>query len=148
MWFDSSVLVAVYVNERFSDASRRAVGRAGQIPLTPVHELEIRTTFELLMGRRLISNAQREAVVADFESDIRAHRLLPVKLDLDAAFVRARALSAAHAARTLSRSLDLLHVAGAVERGCRRFVSADPRQLAVARAAGLRVTDITRARAR
>lgn len=145
-WFDSSALVAAYVNERFSAASRRAVARAGQIPLTPLHELEIRTTFELLVGRRLISKAEREAVVADFETDIRAHRLLPVKIDLDAVIIRARALSAAHAARTLSRSLDLLHVAGAVEQGCRRFVSADRRQLAVARAVGLRVTDIRRAR--
>jgi predicted nucleic acid-binding protein len=145
-WFDSSALVAVYVNEQFSAASRRAVRRAGQVPLTPLHELEVRTTFELLVGRRLISKAEREAVVADFETDIRAHRLLPVKIDLDAVFVRARALSAAHAARTLSRSLDLLHVAAALEHGCRRFVSADRRQLSVARAVGLRVTDIRRAR--
>jgi predicted nucleic acid-binding protein len=145
-WFDSSALVAVYVNERFSDTARRAVVRAGQIPLTPLHELEIRTTFELLVGRRLISKAEREAVVADFETDIRSHRLLPVQIDLDAVFDRARALSAAHAARTLSRSLDLLHVAGAVQQGCRLFVSADHRQLAVARAVGLKVTDITRAR--
>jgi predicted nucleic acid-binding protein len=145
-WFDSSALVAVYVSERFSAASRRAVRRAGQIPLTALHELEVRTTFELLAGRRLITKAERDAVVADFETDIRARRLLPAKIDLDAVFVRALALSAAHAARTLSRSLDLLYVAAAVEHGCRGFVSADRRQLAVARAVGLKVTDISRAR--
>jgi hypothetical protein len=88
--------------------------------------------------------AERDAVVADFEADIRARRLLPVRIDLEAVFARAQALSAAHAARTLSRSLDLLHVAAAVEQGCRRFVSADRRQLVVARAVGLRVKDVGR----
>ena len=36
-------------------------------------------------------------------------------------------------------SLDVLHVASAQVLGCRRFVSYDERQLALAKAAGLRV---------
>ena len=54
-YIDSSVLVAVYVPERFSTAARRAVRGAPQVPFTQLHELEISNAFELLVGRGLIS---------------------------------------------------------------------------------------------
>ena len=47
-------------------------------------------------------------------------------------------------AKTLARSLDLLHVAAAHVTSCTRFVSGDDRQLAVAKASGLEVVDINR----
>jgi predicted nucleic acid-binding protein len=143
-WFDSSVLVAVYVTEAGSVAARRAVARAGQIPLSQLHELEVRTTFERLRGMRAITKREHDRVVSDFDADIAAHRLLPVRIDFDRVFARALTLSASHAARTLARSLDLLHVAGALEQGCDRFVSADLRQLSVARRAGLRTVNLRR----
>jgi hypothetical protein len=47
-----------------------------------------------------------------------------------------------HTAKLFTRSLDLLHVAAAHAASCRVFVSADDRQLAVAKATGLKVVDI------
>jgi len=47
-------------------------------------------------------------------------------------------------ARFLTRSLDLLHVAAAHLALCGTFVSADDRQLAVAKASGLTTLDIKR----
>jgi hypothetical protein len=47
-----------------------------------------------------------------------------------------------HTATLFTRSLDLLHVAAAHAASCRVFVSADDRQLAVAKATGLKVVDI------
>jgi hypothetical protein len=46
--------------------------------------------------------------------------------------------------KLLSRSLDLLHVAAAHVATCTTFISADDRQLAVAKATGLTVIDIKR----
>lgn len=44
----------------------------------------------------------------------------------------------------LSRSLDLLHIAAAHALACTTFVSGDDRQLAVAKASGLKTIDIKR----
>jgi predicted nucleic acid-binding protein len=44
----------------------------------------------------------------------------------------------------LCRTLDVLHVATAVELNCLRFVSADDRQLSLANAVGLTIIDIKR----
>ena len=63
---------------------------------------------------------------------------------MDAIVVYAVELSRARATRFLARSLDVMHVAAAQLLGCRTFVSADDRQLAVTRAAGLRPRDINR----
>lgn len=59
-------------------------------------------------------------------------------------FTRAHELSKLHASKFLARSLDLLHVAAAHVASCTTFVSADDRQLAVAKASGLKIKDIKR----
>jgi hypothetical protein len=57
-----------------------------------------------------------------------------------------RELSRSHGARHLARSLDLLHVAAARATRCDVLVTADDRQVAVAKSIGLRVKDLKRAR--
>lgn len=69
---------------------------------------------------------------------------MTVSPDLDQVFARAGELSRLHTAKTLARSLDLLHVAAAHVTSCTRFVSGDDRQLAVAKASGLEVVDVKR----
>jgi hypothetical protein len=59
-------------------------------------------------------------------------------------FASACELSANYTVKLLTRSLDLLHVAAAHAAHCRVFVSADDRQLDVAKASGLTVVDIKR----
>jgi hypothetical protein len=67
-----------------------------------------------------------------------------VSLDLDRVFTSAGDLSRTYTAKVLTRSLDLLHVAAALAMMCTRLVSADDRQLVVAKAAGLTVADVKR----
>ena len=143
-YVDSSVLVAVYVPERFSKAARQAVRALPQMPFTQLHELEIHNAFELLVGRRLITREECRAIQAQLDGDLESQRLARVPLDLDSVFTNARDLSRAHTNRYLTRSLDLLHVAAAQVLKCSTFVSADDRQLAAAKAAGLKVVDIKR----
>jgi predicted nucleic acid-binding protein len=141
-YVDSSALVAVYVNERFSKPARRAVRAVAQVPFTQLHELEVRNAFELLVGRGLMTRAECRTIHAQLQDDIENHRLVRLSLDLDGVFADAHELSRSYAAKVLVRSLDLLHVAAARAAGCTTFISADDRQLVVAKATGLAGIDI------
>ncbi len=145
-YVDSSALIPLYVPELFSPAARAVAREAGQVPFTPLHRLEITNAFELMVGRRLITRHESVAVRHQLEEDVESHRLAPAAVDFEHALAEAAELSRRHTARFLARSLDLLHVASARLAGCDTFVSADDRQLAVARAIGLSIIDIKRPR--
>lgn len=143
-YVDSSALVPVYVPERFSEAARSAVRAAGNVPFTALHRLEVQNAFELLVGRKLMTRDECRSVQAQLRDDLESQRLLPVSLDFERVFAEAADLSRLHTARFLTRSLDLLHVAAAHAALCSRFVSADDRQLKLAKASGLTPVDIKR----
>ena len=142
LYVDSSVLVAVYVPERFSKAARRAVRAVPQVPFTQLHELEVLNAFELLVGRSLITGDECRAIRAQLQGDLESQRLARVSVDLESVCMGAGDLSRTYSSRFLTRTLDLLHVAAAQTLRCTTFVSADDRQLAVAKAVGLKVLDI------
>ena len=77
---------------------------------------------------------ERRTIQNQLSDDIEALRLAPVGSDLDRVFANASELSRVYSARFLTRRLDLLRVAAAKLTMCARFVSADDRQLAVAKA--------------
>ncbi len=143
-YIDSSALVPVYVPERFSTVARRVLRGVPQVPYTPLHELEVSNTFALLRGRGLITVAEYRAIRTQLRDDVEAQRIVPVALDWAGVFAIACELSEAYTATLLTRSLDLMHVAAARATNCRVFVSGDDRQLAVAKAVGLKVVDIKR----
>lgn len=144
-YVDSSAMVAIYVTERFSKAARAAVRRASQIPYTPLHQLEVPNAFEMLVGRGAITRNECQSLLEQLQEDVDAQRLMRDAPDLDEVFARATEFSRLYTAKTLARSLDLLHVGAAHVASCTRFVSGDDRQLAVAKASGLHVVDIKRA---
>lgn len=141
-YFDSSALVKIYVNEDHSDRARREVVAARQVPVTWLHVLEIGNALRILTGRSLLTEKESLALLDQFEDDRQAQRLADASPDWPKVFHEAVQLSRRHAMKTLCRSLDVLHVAAAIEIGCTKFVSGDQRQLAVARAAGLKAVDI------
>lgn len=143
-YIDSSALVPVYVPEHFSESARMVIRRAGQVPFTALHRLEVSNAFEMLVGRKLLSKDECRVLHAQLREDLVNQRLVPVSLDFDRVFAEAAVLSGLHTAKLLTRSLDLLHVAAAHAVLCRRFVSADDRQLKLARASGLTPVDIKR----
>jgi predicted nucleic acid-binding protein len=141
-YVDSSALVALYVPERFSNAARNAVRAAPQVPFTHLHELEVGNAFALLVGRGAITSTEHDAVRRQLREDVEGQRLLPTQIDWDEVFTKAAEFSTTYTARLFTRSLDLLHVAAAHLLDTRSFVSADDRQLAVAKATGLKTIDI------
>ena len=145
-YFDTSALVAAYITEVHSPAARRALRRYGSIPFTALHRLELRNSLELLVGRALLSATERDGLATQIQEDRRAGRLIESAVDWQMILTIAGDLSVAHTKKYLTRSLDLLHVATALELKCETFVSGDHRQLGAARAAKLRPVDITRFR--
>ena len=143
-YVDSSALVAVYVSERFSKPARRALRAVPQVPYTQLHDLEVPNAFELLVGRAVMTRAECRTIRVQLHDDVENQRLVRLSLDLDRVFADACELSRSYTSKWLSRSLDLLHVAAARVATCTTFVSADDRQLAVAKATGLAVIDIKR----
>jgi hypothetical protein len=106
----------------------------------------VRNAFRLLVGRKRITSREAAAVASHLDDDIAARRLVQVPIDLYEVFTRAEKLSARHSKRLLTRSLDILHVAAALELECTRFVSLDARQLRLAHAAGLDAINVSMSR--
>ena len=98
----------------------------------------------MLLGRNSITQDEHNGILAHLRDDLETHRLRQMTLDFEQVCATAMRLSRQYTSRFLTRSLDLLHVAAAHEIACRTFVSADDRQLRVARASGLRTLDIKR----
>ncbi|MCW5550177.1 MAG: type II toxin-antitoxin system VapC family toxin [Opitutaceae bacterium] len=146
VYFDSSALVKIYVTEAHSDRARAEARAVPQLPLTWLHTLETGNALRVLVGRKLLTAEEARALLDDFEDDRQAQRLAEVTPDWPKVFHESVQLSRRHAAKLLCRSLDIMHVALAVELGCNRFVSADERQLALAQAVGLKPVDIRQAR--
>ena len=141
-YFDTSALVKIYVAEAHSEKVRREAIRAGQIVCTPLHSLELHSAIRQLVGRGTLAAGALGQFEQHLDDDRRAHRVADVAVDLSGVFRRAERLVRSHTERRLCRTLDVLHVAAALEQGCRKFVSADDRQLALAKAAGLTVIDV------
>ena len=132
-YVDSSVLIKLYVLELDSQAAVDSVSRYPAVPATPLHELEIRNAFRVLHGHDIISAAQRASSEHLFERDLLAGRLRRTVPDWSEAFRISLSISSEYASETLARSLDILHVAIAMSIGTNIFVTADRRQLEIAR---------------
>jgi predicted nucleic acid-binding protein len=143
-YFDSSALVTIYVTGPFSARARQEVQNAGVLAFSPLHNLGVRNALRVLHGRKALTLGQRQMFEALLEDDLSTGRLTVTTLDLPAVFIRAARLSSAYTSRLLCRSLDILHVAAALELRATQLVSGDERQLALATATGLVAVDIRR----
>jgi predicted nucleic acid-binding protein len=140
IYVDSALLVKAYCPEATSAQAIALISQAvPPLPLTHLHELEIRNALRLKRYRGELTDAELEGALEHFQSDIGDGLLTRPDYDLAQVFREAEALSAKHAVTTGVRSLDVLHVAAAVVIGVREFASFDRRQRETASKAGLRV---------
>jgi predicted nucleic acid-binding protein len=128
-YFDTGVLVKAYV---FEPGTGKVLALIRQtkppIPLTHLHRIEIRNALRLKCGRGEITEAEMRASLRLLQDDIQAGRLEKATYELAGLFQRAESLSSKHAISTLARTLEILHVAAALEIGCKEFVSFDKKQ--------------------
>ena len=139
VYFDSGVLVKLYVKEHYSEEVIKLASAERQIPLSPLHELEIRNALRAQLGRGIILGEEFEKAVAAFDSDIKANRLKTFSPDWDRIYKEAEVISRTHTRNLLCRALDILHVSNALYLSCSRFVTGDKRQARLAKEVKLNV---------
>jgi predicted nucleic acid-binding protein len=134
---DTSFLVSLYTADRNSVAASEHARLAGPpFPLTPFGRLELINAIHLRCFRGENPMSEAMADLAAVASDLAAGTLSPVPIP--AAMVeRAQALAGKHTGRLGVRSLDILHVAVALELQAEAFLTFDRRQARLARAEGL-----------
>jgi predicted nucleic acid-binding protein len=137
-YFDSGLLLKLYFSEPNSE---RAVALVGTLlrPLTGLHRVEMKAAFAQKVGRGEITVAERDRLLAQLASDLVAGAFRPVSSAWDDVFAQAEVMADDFGAATLCRSLDILHVALALEMGATEFCTFDQRQAAMATAVGLQV---------
>lgn len=136
LYLDTGCLLKLYFHEPNSAVVVAAVGDESAF-WSPLHALEMTTAMQLKVFRREATAEQAAAVWTDVEFDVAGGFLLPLRCDWERWWVETRELAAAHSAATGCRAFDALHCAMANELGL-ELLTTDARQIALARAAGIR----------
>ena len=137
---DSSFVVSLVCRDTRSDEAAGHMERAAAaLIFTPLHRIETRNALRNATGRGALTDADQRAAFRQIEEDLRDGLLVHTSVNWPDVFRRADALSERHAATEGQRTLDLLHVAIALECGAKTFLSFDQRQRKLAKAVGLKV---------
>lgn len=139
-YIDAAILVKGYVLEANSEDAIRILDEVGEpFAFSHLHHIEIPNAIRLKRFRREISPAQEQEAIRMFRADMDAGRFQRIDYDLSAVFSRAERISARLSGALGTRSLDLWHVAAALEAGFTAFASYDARQRKAAVACQLRI---------
>ena len=139
-YFDSAIIVKLYVQEATSREAIRLVGAyVAPYALTQWQALEVKNAIRLKAFRAEITAAEMNQSIAAFEQDITTGRWQRPAYTAAAVESKAEELSAGHSATLGCRTLDIIHVAAALVLGINDFVTFDGRQGALAKKAGLTV---------
>lgn len=138
VYADSSFLVSCYLVDANTPRAKAFLFKHHDpLPFTALHELEVRNALRLGVFRLVITDEQAKAAAAAIDADLRDGRLVRMTVRWPAAFRATLKLSGQHAAKTGTRSLDILHVASAKALRMKELATFDSRQRALAAAAGL-----------
>jgi hypothetical protein len=139
IYVDPSTLRCLYVHDHRSRgfcAWRARVG--GSLPITFHGRAELGNSIMLAVFRKDIDRLGGGAALKDIDDDLAAGRMRLVDIPWRRTLQRTAQLSEVHTPRLGTRTLDVLHVASALELECRTFVTYDTRQAMLAQAVGLR----------
>jgi predicted nucleic acid-binding protein len=139
-YFDSGIIVKLYVREANSPDAVRLVGACvAPYWLTQWQALEVKNAIRLKAFRKEITAAEMNQSITAFEQDVATGRWQRPVYSAATVEHKAEELSSSHSAVLGCRTLDIIHVAAAVVIGAKEFVTFDGRQGAVAKQAGLTV---------
>ena len=137
---DSSFLVSLHRADAHQPGARSFLARtAFSLPFTPLHRVEVRNALRNAVAFGDMERAGCQLAFQQIEEDLRDGILIHTAVEWTNIFRRADELSEQYAAREGQRTVDLLHVAIALECRAEIFISFDRRQRRLAAAAGLRV---------
>lgn len=140
VYVDPSALLKLYLHEAESRAMARwRCGHEGPIPVTYHGHAELTNGLCLAAFRGFLTDkALREALQA-LEDDFEQGRCVHADVPWRATLRMASDLSRAHTPALGTRTLDVLHVACAVQLECSHLLSFDGKQQALAKKVGLRL---------
>lgn len=140
VYVDPSALLKLYLKEPESRTMTAWRGKIGDpLSVTRHGRLELMNGIGLALYRGIITEETHEAALAALEDDFARGRLKQTDVLWRATLERACHLSQEHTPDLGCRSLDVLHVASAIELQLKHFVTFDTRQQQLARAAGLKL---------
>lgn len=141
IYADPSLLVSALIQDANTERALALIGSANRvIAITELVDVEIRNALELAAFRSPSAVDSVERAVERYGRMIQGGLWRMIEMDFKRCFQRARGLSRSHTRQSGCRSLDILHVAGAMELGIRRFWSLDAKQTTLARAVGMEVS--------
>ena len=137
-YFDSAIIVKLYVQETNSPVAIQLVGGySAPYLLTQWQLLEVKNAIRLKAFRAEITRAEMGQSVTAFDQDVANGRWQRPLYDVAAIEQKTEELSARHALTFGCRTLDIIHVGAALAVGAKDFVTFDSRQAALARQVGL-----------
>ena len=137
---DSSFLVSLHrADARHEEATAFMESSALTLAFTPLHRIEVRNALRNAVAWGDLTAQECRLAFRQIDEDLRDEFLVHTPVTWTDVFRRADELSEKHAATEGQRTIDLLHVAIALECGAKVFVSFDQRQRKLAKAAGLKV---------
>ena len=140
LYADSSFLVSLYRKDENQEAAKSFINRTRLVvSMSPLNRIELRNALRNAQSFGQISAEERRAAFRQIQNDFDAGLLVHLPVEWTNVFRRADEISERCGARAGQRTIDLLHVATALECEARTFLSFDNRQRRLAQAAGLKV---------
>ncbi|HEX8818145.1 MAG TPA: type II toxin-antitoxin system VapC family toxin [Terriglobales bacterium] len=140
IYVDTSFLVSLYTLDVNSSIAAKVIEHStGEHIVTVFVELEVLNALELRVFRKEISGQDADAALRSFETDL-ASKVFRLVATPELVFERAGQFSKQWTRRVGSRTLDLVHVAAAVELGCDIVYTFDRHQRKLADSMGLKVS--------
>jgi predicted nucleic acid-binding protein len=144
IYFDTGLLLKLYSLEPNSAQAIALIQSHGApIILTGLQQTELRNALHRKKARGEMTAPQLKKALKDLQRDLDASVLQNPPLDWREIWTKADRLTAKHAVTTSCRTLDVLHVAVALQLGVKFFGITDQRQLRLARKTGLKTVTLT-----
>ncbi|MFT4176281.1 MAG: type II toxin-antitoxin system VapC family toxin [Luteolibacter sp.] len=139
LYLDTSALLKLYIREPGSEQVQAAISSQSlPLPIWELQEAELLNALRLKVFRQEITDAQAETQITLFHARRKKGLYLFPELDRQSLMETFRQLSR-ETSKLDCRTLDILHVACAVEISATGFLGFDQRQNALAAQAGLSV---------
>ena len=137
---DTSFIVSLLRMDANHEEAMRYMAQSGEtLAFNPLLRVELRNALRNAQALGQITESERRLAFRQIEQDLQAGLLINTPVKWSDVFRLADELSDKHAARDGQRTIDLLHVALAIECGSKIFLSFDRRQRRLAKAANLGV---------